>query len=187
MHHVHVRIVVTTEIKRRVRDARQREEEEARRRRTSRRPKRSEIGLQLEPGGARNRRLSSPSSAEKPTYFSKSRSPRRRSFGAVDMEEIEMAEKESELNRPSWTQEDEDLTTSLIPDPSRATSLERRWMEAMAVDKDSSVARRFKKFDTSPVSHLLSTKHISLDSRHSSTENIPRTKFCIGRICPNAM
>ncbi|KDQ18776.1 hypothetical protein BOTBODRAFT_170785 [Botryobasidium botryosum FD-172 SS1] len=164
MLHVHVRIVATADIKRRVRDARKREEEDARRRRTSRRPRRSDVGLNIDFGGvSRSRRLSSPSSAEKPAFFSKSRSPRRRSFGAVDMEEIEIAEKESELNRPSWSKEDEDLTPSLIPDPARATALERRWMDTMAVDKEPSVSRRFKKL--APF----------FDGKHTTNEILHRT------------
>jgi len=44
--------------------------------------------------------------------------------------------------------EDDDHETSILADPRRATSVQRRWMQAMSEGKDELVARRFDQFVT---------------------------------------
>lgn len=57
-----------------------------------------------------------------------------------DQEELEEEEQEWDSG---WDTNDDDLTSSIIKDPSRATPLQRQWLSAMSEGKDALIAKRF--------------------------------------------
>ncbi|KAK0227383.1 nitrogen permease regulator of amino acid transport activity 3-domain-containing protein [Armillaria nabsnona] len=59
---------------------------------------------------------------------------------ADDPEELEEEEQEWDSG---WDTNDDDLTSSIIKDPSRATPLQRQWLSAMSEGKDALIAKRF--------------------------------------------
>ncbi|KAK0200090.1 nitrogen permease regulator of amino acid transport activity 3-domain-containing protein [Desarmillaria ectypa] len=59
---------------------------------------------------------------------------------ADDQEEFEEEEQEWDSG---WDTNDDDLTSSIIKDPSRATPLQRQWLSAMSEGKDALIAKRF--------------------------------------------
>ena len=65
-------------------------------------------------------------------------------------EEMDDEESEAGSRREDDEEEDEDddHETSILADPRRATSVQRRWLQAMSEGKDELVARRFDQFVT---------------------------------------
>jgi nitrogen permease regulator 3-like protein len=69
-------------------------------------------------------------------------------------EEMEKAEVEAVVDAEAacprddneMEDEDDNNETSILPDPGRATSLQRRWLQAMSEGKDELVARRFDQY-----------------------------------------
>ncbi|KAG7440351.1 uncharacterized protein BT62DRAFT_938166 [Guyanagaster necrorhizus] len=64
--------------------------------------------------------------------------------GQVEADDPEELEEEQEQEWDSgWDANDDDLTSSIIKDPSRATPLQRQWLSAMSEGKDAHIAKRF--------------------------------------------
>lgn len=161
MLHVRIRIVATTAIKERVRRARRREQKEKRRRL-----------LNGEGDDDDDEELSDERSSDDEDYRSASNSPevgnsspdtgrsrRRRSRSAsdarthvehsgsqdsgADLDADDLVEEE-ELDYEGEGEED-DTEPSLIPNPARATRLQRRWLEAMMDGKSDTACHDFSR------------------------------------------
>ncbi|KAF9234625.1 nitrogen permease regulator of amino acid transport activity 3-domain-containing protein [Melanogaster broomeanus] len=146
--HLHIRIVATSELKARVRQAHERKLER--------------LGVQQ----LRGRRLSSgkileqESPADKKSVASStawlSLSPRsaRRYSRRVPSTESELGDnieededavtEESDEEIFGWGTAEETLSSSMISDPGTASPLERKWLAAMSESKDEHLARRFE-------------------------------------------
>ena len=57
-------------------------------------------------------------------------------------------ESESDMSGSSWDAEDDHRSSSIISDPARATSMQRRWLSAMSEGKDFYVAKQFEQWVT---------------------------------------
>jgi hypothetical protein len=78
--------------------------------------------------------------------------------------------------------EDDDHETSILADPRRATSVQRRWLQAMSEGKDELVARRFDQFVT-PCSYAGDSGLIKRPKGSTSTSmaSARTTRYCSGR------
>jgi hypothetical protein len=67
----------------------------------------------------------------------------------MDDEESEAgSRREDDEEEEEEEEEDDDYETSILADPRRATSVQRRWLQVMSEGKDELVARRFDQFVT---------------------------------------
>jgi nitrogen permease regulator 3-like protein len=160
--HLRVRVVAPASLKLRVRDrlqeARLRAQARRRRRRSSQlgagrprdlavivEPSSDDMYVSLSPHAARERmrRLSSVGSAG-----------RVRPLALLDAEALEDEEDEDEWERGEEDDDDvgeeesnlDDVEPSVIADPRKATSMQRRWLSAMSDGKDPGIARRFEEW-----------------------------------------
>jgi hypothetical protein len=78
--------------------------------------------------------------------------------------------------------EDDDYETSILADPRRATSVQRRWLHAMSEGKDELVARRFDQFVTrcSCMGDAGLIKWFE-GSTNTLTASVRTTRYCFGR------
>jgi hypothetical protein len=146
MLHIRVKIVVNEEIKRTVREARRIELVEAKQRKKLRKERRSSLsleGLLLSNGFDRTRRSGSGELKRRESASPDLLHARRRSSSHIDMD---LNGDDREIDVVEWGEADDDLTPSLIPDPGRATPLERRWLQAMCVGISGPVVQLFEKW-----------------------------------------
>lgn len=151
--HLHVRIVATSELKVRVRDAHERKLErlgggQVRGRRPSK---------LLEPESLLDKRLGnpgiawlsmSPKSARRytrhmPSVESELGSEAAGSYVDKEKDDEDVTE-ESDEDRVGWGTVEDTVSPSMISDPGTASPLERRWLAAMSEGKDEHIARRFE-------------------------------------------
>lgn len=151
--HLHVRIVATSELKVRVREAHERKLERLDGRRVrGRRPSKL-----LEPESPIEKRSGNPGIS----WLSMSPKSARRYSRRISSVELELdsevsgsyADKdkddedvteESDEDNVGWGTAEDTLSPSMISDPGTASPLERRWLAAMSEGKDEHIARRFE-------------------------------------------
>lgn len=151
--HLHVRIVATSELKIRVREAHERKLERlGDRQLRGRRPSElleSESSMDKRPGNPGVPWLSlSPKSARRHTRRIPSIESELGSEGVgsyIDQEkEDEDVTEESDEDNVGWGTVEDTVSPSMISDPGTASPLERRWLTAMSEGKDEYIARRFE-------------------------------------------
>ncbi len=86
----------------------------------------------------------------------------------IEEEEVEAAPEEAEAahrmeDNDEMEEDCEDTETSILADPGRATSVQRRWLQAMSEGKDEHVTRRFDQYV----------------ARHSRIDSIGLTNSCV--------
>ena len=151
--HLHVRIVATSELKVRVRDAHERKLErlgggQVRGRRPSKLLEPESL-LDRRPGNPGIAWLSmSPKSARRytrhmPSVESELGSEAAGSYVDKEKDDEDVTE-ESDEDRVGWGTVEDTVSPSMISDPGTASPLERRWLAAMSEGKDEHIARRFE-------------------------------------------
>jgi len=151
--HLHVRVIATSELKIRVREAHERKLERLGGRHVrGRRPSKL---LELE--SSMDKRLGhpgipwlplSPKSARLytrrvPSVESELSSEGIRSYAEQEMDDEDDTE-ESDEDNVGWGTAEDTVSPSMISDPGTASPLERRWLAAMSEGKDEYISRRFE-------------------------------------------
>ena len=101
-------------------------------------------------------------------------------------EEEEVAPAEAEAARHTEdsdeTEEDyEDTDTSILADPGRATSVQRRWLQAMSEGKDEQVMRRFDQYVTISRIDSFGLTDPYVELTNTLTANAQTTRSCSRR------
>ncbi|KAG6374307.1 nitrogen permease regulator of amino acid transport activity 3-domain-containing protein [Boletus reticuloceps] len=151
--HLHVRIVATSELKVRVREAHERKLERLGGRQVrGRRPSKllePESLMDRRPGNAGISWLSlSPKSARRytrriPSVESELGSEATGSYADQEKDDEDVTE-ESDEDNVGWGTAEDTVSPSMIGDPGTASPLERKWLAAMSEGKDEHIARRFE-------------------------------------------
>ena len=149
--HLHVRIVATSELKIRVREAHERRLERlSGRQLRGRRPSKL-----LEPESLIDRRSGNPGVPWLPLSPKSARRYTRRVSSVeselnsvvvgsyADMNDEDVSE-ESDEDNVGWGTAEDTVSPSMIGDPGTASPLERKWLAAMSEGKDEHIAKRFE-------------------------------------------
>jgi hypothetical protein len=99
-----------------------------------------------------------------------------------DMEDEEEEAEVASRREDDEEDDDDDYETSILADPRRATSIQRRWMQVMSEGKDELVARRFDQFVTR-CHHICDSGLMEWfkGSTNTLTASVRTMRYCSGR------